>query len=400
MTFTPVSFNSLPTASSVNTTDQTLVVQAGVAKKAPFSALPNAPAGPPGSEGPQGPDGSRIYVGSGAPSSALGVNNDVYIDFDNGDFYQKASATWSVVGNVKGPQGEDGATGAQGDPGSQILFGINAPADILGNDGDLYIDTESGDLFSKDNGTWDFEVNLKGEDGLQFYYDSEVPSSGLGSDNDLYLNTSNGTLLRKESGTWVQIFDFTGSSSGEGLDFQFGTSNPSDSVGNDGDVFVNTTSGFIFKKIDGTWENQLVFFIYGNYEQPILLNPPSDSLDFIQGVRVHYLEAGGSYQFDNEWSTISQVYIHIVDYGSTQLRLRFAPIEDNFKIILSDGVTVSEYDYSDFDEFDWFFAETTTQTYGRELKIIKHPTLEDTVVGALIIVSDVSNWSIGTEDDL
>lgn len=51
----------------------------------------------------RGPKGTSISAGTGAPSG--GNDGDVYIRTSNGDVYSKASGTWSVVGNIRGPVG-------------------------------------------------------------------------------------------------------------------------------------------------------------------------------------------------------------------------------------------------------------------------------------------------------
>ncbi len=61
------------------------------------------------------------------------------------------------LGNVRGfagPQGEPGADGAKGADGSTILHGTGAPNNSLGNDGDFYLDTQSGKLYQKTSGEW------------------------------------------------------------------------------------------------------------------------------------------------------------------------------------------------------------------------------------------------------
>jgi hypothetical protein len=57
-------------------------------------------AGTPGLNGTNGANGSSIYVGSGAPSVGLGSNGDQYIDSDNGDIYTKVAGTWNLQGNM------------------------------------------------------------------------------------------------------------------------------------------------------------------------------------------------------------------------------------------------------------------------------------------------------------
>jgi hypothetical protein len=57
-------------------------------KEVPNKVVPSAP-------GPQGPAGTSIKFGSGAPTSAIGENGDIYIDTDTGFFYgPKADGEW------------------------------------------------------------------------------------------------------------------------------------------------------------------------------------------------------------------------------------------------------------------------------------------------------------------
>ena len=65
------------------------------------------------------------------------------------------SADWSVGA----PFGQ-GEQGEQGLSGSGMLSGTGAPIGGLGVDGDLYIDNATGDLYSKDSGSWSLDSNL------------------------------------------------------------------------------------------------------------------------------------------------------------------------------------------------------------------------------------------------
>ena len=55
-----------------------------------------------------GGGGSTWFDGAGVPSSGTGSNGDYYLNTTNGDVYNKSAGTWSVVGNIKGPQGDAG----------------------------------------------------------------------------------------------------------------------------------------------------------------------------------------------------------------------------------------------------------------------------------------------------
>ena len=74
--------------------------------------------GPTGPTGADGQDGAEWFTGSGAPSGSLGDVGDFYINSLNGDYYEKTGvSTWTIRGNLKGPQGAIGVTGATGPTG-------------------------------------------------------------------------------------------------------------------------------------------------------------------------------------------------------------------------------------------------------------------------------------------
>jgi len=73
--------------------------------------------GPQGNPGNDGVDGNRWFDGSGAPGGGLGNDDDYYLDTDNGDVYQKQLGSWGVVGNIEGPQGPQGNDGPIGPAG-------------------------------------------------------------------------------------------------------------------------------------------------------------------------------------------------------------------------------------------------------------------------------------------
>ena len=73
----------------------------------------------------------------------------------------------------QGPQGEQGIqgeTGPQGIPGqdgSSLLNGYGIPDNLLGNEGDSYIDLINWDYYTKDENGWALKGNIKGEQGSQ-----------------------------------------------------------------------------------------------------------------------------------------------------------------------------------------------------------------------------------------
>ena len=60
----------------------------------------------------------RFHFGEGAPDASLGEPGDVYLDTNSGDFYQNQNGVWNVIGNLRGPQGPQGEQGPQGPAGA------------------------------------------------------------------------------------------------------------------------------------------------------------------------------------------------------------------------------------------------------------------------------------------
>jgi hypothetical protein len=57
------------------------------------------PTGSSGTNGSNGVNGTSVYSGNGAPGAGLGSDGDIYIDADNGDIYEKAVGSWSLLGS-------------------------------------------------------------------------------------------------------------------------------------------------------------------------------------------------------------------------------------------------------------------------------------------------------------
>ena len=148
-------------------------------------------AGPKGADGASGRDGKEVLNGKVDPTPRDGKDGDSFVNTATGDVFVKKNNAWEQAGNIKGPKGDKGAEGAQGpqglkgDKGEQGLQGrdgrdgAQGPAgrdgkDVLngkvdptteGKDGDKYVNTETGDVFVKNNGTWEQAGNIKGPKG-------------------------------------------------------------------------------------------------------------------------------------------------------------------------------------------------------------------------------------------
>ncbi|HEW2711336.1 TPA: G5 domain-containing protein [Streptococcus pneumoniae] len=145
-----------------------------------------------GATGQAGRDGKDVLNGKVNPQPNQGKNGDKYINTETGDVYVKNNGNWDKEGNIKGPKGDKGADGAKGEKGDQgergltgaqgakgadgavgrdgrdgkdVLNGKANPEAHQGKDGDKYVNTETGDVFVKNNGNWDKEGNIKGPKG-------------------------------------------------------------------------------------------------------------------------------------------------------------------------------------------------------------------------------------------
>lgn len=54
---------------------------------------------------------SKWYSGTSDPDDSLGQVGDYYLNTSSGDVFEKGSAGWSKTGNIKGPQGPQGEPG-------------------------------------------------------------------------------------------------------------------------------------------------------------------------------------------------------------------------------------------------------------------------------------------------
>ena len=201
---------------------------------------------------------------------------------------------------VAGPKGDKGDTGENGRDGKDVLNGKVNPEASQGKDGDKYVNTETGDVFVKNNGNWDKEGNIKGakgdkgdqglqgrdgqngtngqngRDGKDVLNGTSAPTAQDGKDGDTFINTTTGDVLVKKDGEWKSAGNIKGAKGDkgdqglqgrdgqngingqngrDGKDILNGTSTPTVQDGKDGDTFINTTTGDVLVKKDGEWKS-------------------------------------------------------------------------------------------------------------------------------------------------
>jgi hypothetical protein len=145
--------------------------------------------------------GSAWYVTS-SPTQSTGVPyGDMLLRADTGDVFQKTEQGWSARGNIKGPKGDTGAQGVQGIQGVKGDTGATGPAGSkvykgpvgsgVGVDGDVSINTTTGGLYWRENGTWVLQGSLIGPQGPA---GPEGPKGDKGDPGSGSVNSVNGDL--------------------------------------------------------------------------------------------------------------------------------------------------------------------------------------------------------------
>ena len=99
-------------------------------------------------------------------AGAAGHVGDMYLNTETGNVYQctasgdGTTAEWTFKGCLK-----SGIPGAPGADGSTILHGSESPDAGVGNDGDYYLNTDTGALYVKNDGVWESIITLS-TDGI------------------------------------------------------------------------------------------------------------------------------------------------------------------------------------------------------------------------------------------
>jgi hypothetical protein len=240
--------------------------------------------GPGGAPGTNGAPCSVWYQGSSAPTVALGIDGDYYLDTLNGNVYNKQSGAWVLIANLIGPPG---ASGSAGTPGSVWYDGAGAPA-LTYNNGDFYLDHSTGDVYEQQAGAWVKVGNIQGPPGPpgtpgSLWYHGNgggvwsstgtnlmgpvgpqvqaatchdgvgAPPAALGSDGDDYLDTGTtlGDVYAKQADAWAKVGNIRGPAGPTGAlgsVWYNGSLPPSPAAGSDGDYFLDTNTGNVYKK--------------------------------------------------------------------------------------------------------------------------------------------------------
>lgn len=111
--------------------------------------------------------------------------------------------------------------------GTSWYDGPGAPSAYTGVDGDYYLDDTAGNVYKKTSGSWTLITNLKGATGTSggagaagatggvgangsTWLDGYGAPGAIGNNGDFYLNLSTGDIYQKGSGSWTAQFNIKG----------------------------------------------------------------------------------------------------------------------------------------------------------------------------------------------
>lgn len=119
----------------------------------------------------------------------------------------------------------------------------------------ITIDSSTG----VDSGTGDVTISatLPPGSGNTLWSGSGAPSAETGSDNDFYIDTANGKLYKKISSAWEEQMDFVIETEDYGNYFFISSGAPTAETGIDDDVYLDLSNGKVYKKLSGTWTEQV-----------------------------------------------------------------------------------------------------------------------------------------------
>ncbi|MCZ4242371.1 beta strand repeat-containing protein [Pedobacter punctiformis] len=158
-----------------------------------------------GGKGADGKNGTSVTAGPNTPVNGAGSNGDTYINTSTGDVYTKEGNVWVLSGNIKGPKGDNGKDGIDG---KSITGGSGAPGLNTGANGDSYVNTTNGDVYTKQGNTWVVTGNIKGLKGDAGVVGVQGMPGASGAPGTPGSGTAGApgtgvTIVTNDSGTWV-----------------------------------------------------------------------------------------------------------------------------------------------------------------------------------------------------
>jgi hypothetical protein len=255
--------------------------------------------GATGATGIAGANGSTVLSGAGAPAAALGNNGDFYIDTSALKLYgAKSGGAWGAGTPIVGPTGATGAagatgptgptgaqgiqgptgptgplgatgstgpTGATGSTGAQGIQGIQGPTGSTGPTGATGSTGATGPTGATGAQGIQGATGSTGAIGAQGATGAAGPTGATGAQGPVGPTGSNGTAGANGATGAAGVTGPTGptgptgATGASGGAILGGSGSPSNAVGNNGDIYLETSIPIMWgPKASGTWSS----FVY------------------------------------------------------------------------------------------------------------------------------------------
>jgi len=198
--------------------------------------------------------GNQILSGMGAPSENLGNIGDYYLDLSNTNLYgAKTAQGWGTPISLKGIQGDKGDTGVKGDKGDTGAKGDKGDTGAKGDKGDTGAKGDKGDTGAKgDKG----DTGAKGDKGDTGAKGDKGDAGAKGDKGDTGAKGDKGDAGTKGNGQNVGQKGDKGEQGVAGKDgtkIYAGVGAPTN-IGKAGDWYIDTLNKRLYgPKLEGTW---------------------------------------------------------------------------------------------------------------------------------------------------
>lgn len=144
---------------------------------------------------------------------------------------------------------------------ANVTIGVSVnPSDEVKNakNGDVYFNRDTKDVYVYSSSGWEFLYNTAGRDsfdGTKWLTGNSSPTNSIGREGDFYLDKSSFTLYVVSDGQWEEIGSIKGQNgeNGQGNRWFTGEGAPA-VVGNEGDFYLDATTFYVYNLKQGVWE--------------------------------------------------------------------------------------------------------------------------------------------------
>ena len=173
------------------------------------------------------PKSAQFATGYRTPSKELHAS--FYLDKTRNIFYNKINGAWK-------PAYRFAISG-------KTLSGYGSPPATLGNNGDVYINSNNGDQFTKANGVWIFSgAQNNNQSDPQIIVGNEPPTQQIGETGDIYNDVTNGVIYNNTVNGWESVAATSQKGEPGSIGMQ-GMAGPAGQKGDHGPNFIQDISG-------------------------------------------------------------------------------------------------------------------------------------------------------------